>query len=383
MKKKLAVLLAAIMVFGVFAAAGCQANETPQGGSPTEAAGTAAEGATSAPDKEAPSEAAAGDDKVTIGYAVFNFTNPYYFGIMDGGNFAAEELGCEVIWKSCEGSIEEEIAIIENFIEQGVDVICMDPVDAKALVDTINKATEAGIPVVTFNNIIEDVDAYAYTPNSLSVGENVSELMCHYLGKKGSVAILQEQPGNNSSDTHEKGFRDVIAKYPDIKIVGEQVTNFDPDKALQITQTWLSTLDDLDAIICISGSSAASAAQAIKAEGKTDEIAIFSADGMNNEAILNGEQTGDSESYTLAAGYWNIRMCYDIAKDPSSWPKVTQYTPAVVSTNEILELCKTNGLEVDAPGLVTKDAEEHVALVAAGDPTKISLNWDEGHGPAK
>ena len=54
----------------------------------------------------------AADDVIEIGYAVNNYTNPYYFGIMDGGNFAAEKLGCKVVWKSCENSIEEEISII-------------------------------------------------------------------------------------------------------------------------------------------------------------------------------------------------------------------------------------------------------------------------------
>jgi ribose transport system substrate-binding protein len=323
------------------------------------------------------------DDKITIGYAVYNFTNPYYFGIMDGGNFAADELGCEVIWKSCEGSIEEEISIIENFIEQDVDVICMDPVDAKALVDVINKATNAGIPVVTFNNIIEGVDAYAYTPNSPASGQYIAELMCHYIGKKGAVGILQEQPGNNSSDVIEQGFRDAIAKYPDIEIVAAQVTNFDPDKALQITQTWLSTLEELDAIICISNSSAAAAAQAIKAAGKTGEIATFSVDGMNNELIASGEQIGDSGSYTLAVGYWNIKVCYDITKDPSSWPKLIQYTPDCVATAESIEIMKNNGLLEDAPGIILKDVSEYIRLNEAGDPTKIPINWDEGCGPLK
>lgn len=323
------------------------------------------------------------EDGVKIGYAVHNFTNPYYFGIMDGGDIAAEELGCEVIWKSCEASIESEIALIENFIEQDVDAICMDPVDAQALIDVINKANEAGIPVVTFNNIIDGADAYAYTPNSKKSAENLAEAMCAYLGYEGKVAILQEQPGNFSSDTHEQAYRDVMAKYEGIEIVGEQITDWDPDKALQITQTWLSTLDELDAIITISGNSAAAAAQAIEAAGKTGEIAVFSVDSMNNELISDGQQVADSASYTLFAGYWNIKMCYDIAQDSESWSKLTQYTPQVTTSAEALAVMEENGLMENCPDIVVTPIEDALAAVEAGDPTAVEMNWDEECGPNK
>lgn len=320
-------------------------------------------------------------DKIVIGYAVHNFTNPYYYGIMDGGDIAAEELGCEVIWKSCEASIESEISIIENFIEQGVSAICMDPVDAEALKDVINRATEAGIPVVTFNNIIDGVEAYAYTPNSEASATNLAEAMCAYLNYEGKVAILQEQPGNFSSDTHEQAYRDVIAKYPNIEIVGEQITDWDPDKALQITQTWLSTLDELDAIITISGNSAAAAAQAIEAAGKTGEIATFSVDSMNNELVSEGSQVGDSASYTLYVGYWNIKMCYDLTKDLDSWPKVTHYTPYFCATQENYDKMVANGLLEQVPDLSFMSVDEAMEVLDSGDPTTVTPKWDEGFGP--
>lgn len=376
MRKKFAALIAALLLLSALAMAGCQQS----GGStePEESSAATAAAETSEETGEAQTDT---DDKITIGYAVYNFTNPYYFGVMDGGDIAAEELGCEVIWKSCEGSIEEELAIVENFIEQGVDIICLDPVDATALVDTINKATEAGIPVVTFNNVIEGTDAYAYTPDSHANGTAVGEMLCHYIGKEGAVAILQEQPGNNSSDTHENAVREVIAKYPDIEIVAEQVTNFDPDKALQITQTWLSTLDELDAIVTISNSSAASAAQAVKAAGREGEIAIFAMDGMNNELVASGEQTADSLNLTLAMGWWNIKLCCDIVENPDSWPKLIQYTQSYVATQESMEIMNANGLAEDAPNVTLMDVEEALAIAEAGDPHQMEINWVEGCGP--
>lgn len=321
------------------------------------------------------------EDKIVIGYAVNNYTNPYYFGIMDGGNIAAEKLGCEVIWKSCENSIEEEISIIENFIESGVDCICMDPVDATALVDSINKAMEAGIPTITFNNILDGVDCWAYTPDTVVEATHIAEMMCAYLGYNGNVCILQEQPGNQSSDSIENAYRAVMAKYDGINIIGEQITNWDPDKALEITQTWLSTLDDIGAIITVSGNSASSAAQAIAADGRTGEIGIFSVDGMNNELVAEGGATGDTSGYTLVAGYWNIVMCSELAKDTESWPKLSQYTSPLTATPEEYERMTANGLLENDPDIQIIMVDEAVANLSAEDPSTLTINWNEGCGP--
>ena len=323
----------------------------------------------------------AADDVIEIGYAVNNYTNPYYFGIMDGGNFAAEKLGCKVVWKSCENSIEEEITIIENFIESGVDCICMDPVDATALVDVINEAEKAGIPVVTFNNILDDVDCWAYTPNTVTEATHIAEMMCAYLDYSGNVCILQEQPGNQSSDSIENAYRDVMAKYGGIRIVGEQITNWDPDKALEITQTWLSTLDQIDAIITVSGNSAASAAQAIAAANMTGEIGIFSVDGMNNELITEGGATADTSSYTLVAGYWNIVMCYELAQDTESWPKVSRYSSPLTATKENYDMMVSNGLLENDPTIEVITADEAIANASSDDPSTLMITWDEGCGP--
>lgn len=321
------------------------------------------------------------DSGVVIGYAVNNYTNPYYFGIIDGGDIAAEELGCEVIWKSCENSIEEEISIIENFIESGVDVICMDPVDATALVDVINKANDAGIPVVTFNNILDGVDCWAYTPNTVVEASHVAEMMCAYLGYEGNICILQEQPGNQSSDSIENAYREVMAKYDGIQIIGEQITNWDPDKALEITQTWLSTLNDIDAIITVSGNSAASAAQAIEAAGMTGEIGIFSVDGMNNELIGEGGAIADTSGYTLVAGYWNIIACYDLAQDTESWPKVMQYTSPMTTTEDAYNTMCENGLLENDPEIEVMMVEEAIENASSDDPSQLTIIWDAGCGP--
>ena len=140
-------------------------------------------------------------------------------------------------------------------------------------------------------------------------------------------------------------------------------------------------MDQIDAIITVSGNSAASAAQAIAAANMTGEIGIFSVDGMNNELITEGGATADTSSYTLVAGYWNIVMCYELAQDTESWPKVSRYSSPLTATKENYDMMVSNGLLENDPTIEVITADEAIANASSDDPSTLMITWDEGCGP--
>ena len=65
----------------------------------------------------------------------------------------ADELGIsELNIQDANFDIEKQIKNIEDFVAQGYDAILMDPVDGDAIQDALNKAADAGIPVVAFDS---------------------------------------------------------------------------------------------------------------------------------------------------------------------------------------------------------------------------------------
>jgi len=88
------------------------------------------------------------DEKV-LGVAAIDLQNSFYVRMKEAGDVAAKDYGVKSTWQSAEGSLEKEVAIIENFINQGVSAILVDPLDKNALVPVIKKAIDAGIPVIT------------------------------------------------------------------------------------------------------------------------------------------------------------------------------------------------------------------------------------------
>ncbi len=137
MKKVLALLLTLTLMMGIIVGCG-QSSKAP------------AEAET--PKTEAPAK-----DKIVCGVVLIDMTNQFFVDMIEGGNKAAEDYGCEVIWKSADGNFDNEISLMENFIEQGVDCILVDPLDSEGLKPTIEKASAAGIPTITMAGKV-DVD---------------------------------------------------------------------------------------------------------------------------------------------------------------------------------------------------------------------------------
>ena len=58
-------------------------------------------------------------------------------------------------------------------------------------------------------------------------GRMAAEGMAKQMGEKGNVVIIEGVAGLTRTDNLEKGFKDTIAKYPDIKVLDAQAANFE------------------------------------------------------------------------------------------------------------------------------------------------------------
>ncbi len=133
MKKLVAILLVLVMAIAII---GCQKTEAP---------------AADAPAADAPAEA----EGFKFGAVMMSLNAPIWIELMEYGDQCAAEYGATVEWKSAEGSLDNQISMVEAFIEQGVDVIMIDPFDAVSVIPVIQQALEAGIGFITMGNKVE------------------------------------------------------------------------------------------------------------------------------------------------------------------------------------------------------------------------------------
>jgi ABC-type sugar transport system substrate-binding protein len=257
--------------------------------------------------------------RITVGLIQIDLSNPFHLGEVEGAREAARRFNFDLKVTSGEGDVNKQIQAFENLINQKVDVISINFIDAKAFGPSMQKAKAAGIPVVCLHSQIEGCATMLgfderHTGNI--VGEYAVQLLKDKYGSpRGEVAILQGLLGQGLNEDRTGGFTDVMAKYPDVRVVAKEPTNWDAKKAADITENWLTAYPNLDMIYGLSDSLTVPAANVIKRAGKLDRIMLVSVDGT--QSGLDAVKAGDLKCTVLLApqysGFWKAWVPFRVA----------------------------------------------------------------------
>lgn len=125
-----------------------------------------------------------------------------------------------------------QIAQIERFIEQGADLIIVSPNEAKALTPVINKAFDRGVRVVLVDRKSASDKYTAFIgADNVAIGRAVGRFVGEHLGGKGRVMELQGLRGSSPAMERDSGFREALARYPQIKVVANAYADWFAQKA--------------------------------------------------------------------------------------------------------------------------------------------------------
>jgi ribose transport system substrate-binding protein len=172
-----------------------------------------------------------------------------------GAERAAKQLGnVEVIWRGPEtGDQLKQKEILESFITQRVDGIAISCLNGDFLAETINKAIDAGIPVVTWDADAPTSKRIAfYGVDDKAGGRILGEEAVKALNGKGTVALMTTIGATNLQRRLD-GVLEVLAKYPDIKVIETFDVKEDTVKAAELIATGTNRYPDLGAWISVGG----------------------------------------------------------------------------------------------------------------------------------
>jgi ribose transport system substrate-binding protein len=109
-------------------------------------------------------------------------------------------------------------------------------------------------------------------------------------GKAGSVLVLNTKAGTSTTDARAAGFEDEIGKYPNLKYVGQQYTDNEPDQAASKVTATLSANPDLIGVFATNLNSGEGAATGLRNAGRTGAVNLvgFDASPKQVEDLRNG-----------------------------------------------------------------------------------------------
>jgi ribose transport system substrate-binding protein len=226
-------------------------------------------------------------EQLVIGMAFQDMNNPYFITMQEAFEEAVASIGAKSIVTDARHDVGKQTNDVEDMIQQGIDILLLNPADSAGIETAVLAAKEAGVIVVA-------VDAQANGPLDSFVGSRnydagylAGKQMAEDLGGEGKVAILDGIPVVPILE-RVAGFKDAVAEYPGIEIVDVQNGKQDRSVAMDVTENMLQANPDLDAIFSVNDGGALGTLAAIEASGK--DIWIYSVDGHPEvvDAILAG-----------------------------------------------------------------------------------------------
>ena len=330
MKRQKLFTMATAALLAVSMLAGCSSAPSSAGGA---SSGTAAAGTTAAASSAAASTAVKAGDSATGKtsladqsfdtsytpkkksykiYCTYKNIHAWYDAIKAGVDAAVKDMDAKGVkvdytwYGPAQPDAVDQVNSIETAVGQGYDLIAVDVNQPETTAKAINDAVAKGIPVATFaSSDVPNCKRSFFVGNTDNYGDGctLAKAVCEKMGGKGQIAILSGTMGAASHEQRLKGFKDTIAKYPDIKIVDEQRDNDSVEKAISITESWLQAYPNLGGILCNNMSNPVGACQAVKSAGKSGKIVIG---GMDHDLrTLNYLKDG-----TLYVA--QVQNCYDM-----------------------------------------------------------------------
>jgi len=238
----------------------------------------------------------AGKDALKIAFITKSYQHSFFEYMRVAAMDMAKEKGINLSYfaPTKPYNLEEQTRLVDDAIAKGVDGILLVPVDSVGMVPAVERANKAGIPVAIVNTKLQGAKVVTFAAiENYDAMYQLTEYMMDKMGHKGRVIILEGAAGSQTAIDRLKAMQDVIAKYPDVKVLASQTANFNRADGMAVMENLLQTYPDFDAIISANFEMSLGAIEALRAANKLSGKLISGFDFMEEgvAAIKKGEAT--------------------------------------------------------------------------------------------
>jgi ribose transport system substrate-binding protein len=271
-------------------------------------------------------------------------TNSWALENEEAFKYHAEEKGVEVLYASANGDANKQVDNIQQLTSQKPDAMVVVPM-GPGITGQVRAAAAQDIPVVLCAGRLEgDSGAISTVARSYELQATLwAEWLAKQLGGKGRIAMLSGIAGVPTAEYQKTAAEKVFEKYPDIKIVTKQYTDWSPTKAKTVASTLVGK--DLDGIWSDSGISDLGVVEAYQQAGKP----VPPVTGDSSNAFLRAVD-GKNVKFALSPFPPEQSMqCLDVALDALAGKPV----PNVVN--------------VEAPAFTDAEIDEYIRRDCSDD----------------
>jgi ribose transport system substrate-binding protein len=247
-------------------------------------------------------------------------SHDFWYSVHAGAKQADDEYDdLEITWKgpASEGDIGEQIKMVESFLADGYDGICLAPLDARAMRKPVDQVLAAKVPVVIFDSGLDDASgivSYVAT-NNYRGGQRAGEHLAKLLDGRGYVILMRYDLNSRSTEEREQGFLDALAKFPDIKFLErDKYAGPNESDAIALAENLLSVHgQQVNGIFCANQSTTSGMLTVLRRANLAGKVKFIGFDAGENiaQGIQKGEVHGTILQDPVRMGYDAVRAMHD------------------------------------------------------------------------
>ena len=218
--------------------------------------------------------AIAADGGATIAVFTKNSTNPAYEAFRIAADKIAAATGTRVVHfvPKQPDNVDEQKAMVEQILKAPPDVVVFIPVDDVAMVDSVKKLNEAGIPVVLVANPLPGRFVSYVGADDFAIGYREARYLFEHLGGKGKIVIIEGTPAAPTNRERVRGYQKALTEFPGIELLSSGIGNYQQPDARRVMEKFLAEHPRIDAVLSANDSMALGVLEALKAANRTSVV---------------------------------------------------------------------------------------------------------------
>ena len=179
--------------------------------------------------------------------------------------------------------VATQIRQVEKFISDKYDIIIISPIQSKPITPVVNRALEAGIPVLVVDRKTENQTYTAYLgADNLEVGRNAAKyIIASKLKDSLKIVELRGLAGSSPAEERSKGFSQIINRFNTMKIVASIEGDWEKESIYGQFKDFLLEGNSVDYVFAHNDRMAQGAWDVAREFGMENEIKIIGVDGLN------------------------------------------------------------------------------------------------------
>lgn len=250
--------------------------------------------------------------ELVVGVSISTLNNPFFVSLEQGISDLADEQGTEVKSVDAQDDTAKQTNDVDDLIQQGVDILLINPVDSAAITPAVESANAAGIPVITIDRSSDGGEVVTLVASdNVEGGEMAAKYIEEISGTDANTVQLEGVPGASATRERGEGFTNVAEK--SLNVLDSQTANFDRAEGLTVMENMLQANPDIQAVFAQNDEMALGAIEAIQSAGKTGEIQVVGFDGTEDgiKAVEDGRLSATVAQQPEEMGKLAMQAAFD------------------------------------------------------------------------